>query len=137
MEGLFRKESEKRIESPDVLSDYLHVASPATWAVLAAVVLLLAGLFVWSSVTAVESFATGTAEVQSGVLTLHFDDAEKAGRIEAGMEIKVGGVAAPVLSVGTDAEGRPIAVAEVKLPDGTYEAGVGYRSTTIIDMLFN
>ncbi len=134
---LFRKESVERVSSPEQLSDYLHVTSPAIWIVLAAVVLLLASLFVWSSVTAVESFATGRAEVRGGVLTLTFDDAERAGNVEVGMNVKVGDLVTPVLSVGTDGDGGLLAVANVNLPDGSYDARVGYRSTQIIDILFN
>ena len=52
---LFRKESMERISSPEKLDDYLHVTTPAVWLVLAAAILLLAGLFAWSAATAVES----------------------------------------------------------------------------------
>ncbi|MBQ7625404.1 MAG: hypothetical protein IJS65_09050 [Clostridia bacterium] len=136
-QDLFRKESVERVSSPEQLSDYLHVTSPATWVVLAAVILLLASLFVWSAVTAVESYATGRAEVRSGVMTLTFDDAEKAASVEVGMNVKVGDALSPVLSIGADGDGKPIAVAAVNLPDGVYEARVGYRTTKIIEMLFN
>ena len=134
---IFRKKTLERVSSPEQLNDYLHVTSPAVWAVLAAVILLIAGLFVWSGVTAVESYATGSAEVQDGVLTLSFDDAEKAENVEVGMDVKVGEVEAPILSVGNDENGNLMAVANVTLPDGIYEARVGYRSTQIINMLFN
>ena len=133
----FRKESVERISSPEQLSDYLRVTSPTVWIVLAAVILLLASLFVWSGVTAVESYAAGSAEVRGGLLTLTFDDAEKAQNVEVGMNVSVGDLAAPVLSIGHDDAGRLLVVANVSLPDGNYEARVGYRSTKIIDMLFN
>ena len=134
---LFRKESVERVSSPEQLSDYLHVTSPAIWVVLAAVVLLLASLFIWSSVTAVESYATGRAEVRGGVLTMTFDDAEKADNVTVGMNVKVGDVVSPVLSIGRDENGSPLAVADANLPDGSYDARVGYKSTQIIKMLFN
>ena len=134
---LFRKESVERVSSPEQLSEYLHVTSPAVWVVLAAVILLLASLFVWSAVTAVESYAAGRAEVRGGVMTLTFDDAEKAENVEVGMNVSVGDVLTPVLSTGFDGDGKPIAVASVSLPDGVYEARVGYRSAKIIEMLFN
>lgn len=133
----FRKESMERVSSPEVLRDCLHVTSPAIWVVLAAVILLLASLFIWSSVTAVESYAAGDAEVRGGVLTLRFDDVEKASHVEVGMNVKVGDLTTPVLSVGSDENGNPIAIANANLPDGSYEASVGYKSTQIIDMLFN
>ena len=134
---IFRKKSIDRVSSPEQLNDYLHVTSPAVWIVLTAAILLLAGLFVWSSVTAVESYATGSAEVRDGVLTLTFDDAEKAENVEVGMNVRVGDVVAPVVSVGHNEDGDLLAVANVNLPDGSYDARVGYRSTQIINMLFN
>ena len=134
---LFRKESVERVSSPEQLSDYLHVTSPTVWVVLAAVILLLASLFVWSSVTALESYAAGRAEVRGGVLTLSFDDAEQAENVQVGMNVKVGDMVTPVLSIGRDEDGRLLAVADAALPDGSYDARVGYRSTQIINMLFN
>ena len=77
---IINKKNVERVSSPEQLSDYLHVTTPAIWVVLIAVILLLASLFVWSSVTALESFAEGEAEVRGGVLTLRFDDEECQGR---------------------------------------------------------
>ena len=71
------------------------------------------------------------------MLTLRFDDVEKASHVEVGMNVKVGDLITPVLSVGSDENGNPIAIANANLPDGSYEASVGYKSTQIIDMLFN
>ena len=136
-QSLFRKESVERVSSPEQLSDILHVTSPAVWVVLAAVILCLASLFVWSGVTAVECYAAGTAQVRGGVLTMIFDDAEEAENVEAGMDVKVGGRETPISSVCTDENGGLVAVADVDLPDGSYDARVGYRSMQIIDMLFN
>ncbi|MBQ2663039.1 MAG: hypothetical protein IJG16_02715 [Clostridia bacterium] len=97
----------------------------------------MASLIVWSCVTAVESYAAGKAEVRGGVLTLTFDDAKKAENIEVGMNVKVGDTLMPVTSVGKDSEGRVFAVADTNLPDGSYEARVGYKSTQMIKLLFN
>ncbi len=104
---------------------------------LAAVIVLLASLFIWSSVTAVESCATGRAEVRGGVLTMTFDDAGRAENVAVGMDVRVGDMVTPVLSIGRDENGSPIAVASANLPDGSYDARVGYKSTQIIAMLFN
>ena len=134
---LFSRKSIDRISSPEQLGDYLHVTTPSIWIVLIAVLLLLGSLLIWSAVTAVESYAAGTAEVQGGVLTLTFDDGEKAENVEVGMNVKIGEYQTPVLSVGQDGDGKVFAVAETNLTDGAYEAKVGYRSTRIIQMLFN
>jgi len=136
-QSIFRKESLRRVSSPEQLSDYLHITTPKSWVVLGAVVLLIAGLLVWFSVTSVESYAAGRAEVRSGVLTLTFDDNEKAENVEVGMNVMVGDKQMPVMSVGQDNDGRIFAVTDTKLPNGSYEARVEYNSIQLIKLLFN
>lgn len=46
--SIFREKSIKKVTSPEELNDYIHVTSPSVWIVLAAIVLLLAGMIVWS-----------------------------------------------------------------------------------------
>ncbi len=134
---VFRQKSMEQISAPEQLNDYLHVTTPTVWVALAAVILLLTCLFIWSSQAAVESFAAGTAVAKNGVLTVSFDDQEKAVHIKDGMEVKVGALKTTILSVGTDEDGNRLAVAELPLPDGTYDARVGYDNMQIIDLLFN
>ena len=127
----------RRISSPEQLDDYLKVTSPKVWVLLVAVVLLLAGLLLWGSFTTIESYATGTARVVGGELTVTFDDAEKAGRVQPGMQIEVGDMRAEVLTVGTDESGKPVASARASIPDGSYDVRVGYKATQVISMLLN
>ena len=44
---IFRKKSLDRISSPEQLNDYIRVANPGIWMILAAVIILLAGVCVW------------------------------------------------------------------------------------------
>ena len=136
-EVLFRKKSVDRLSSPEQLDDYLHVTTPAMWAVLAAAILLLAGLLLWSRFAVIESFAAGTASVEKGILTVTFDDPESADRVEPGMMVTIGDAQVAIASVGTDSEGNRIATANAIMPDGVYEARVGYRQTQMIRILFN
>ena len=115
----------------------MHVTSPAVWAVLIAVAALLVGLLIWSSVTAVESYAEGMAEARDGVLTVTFTDENKAKNIVPGMNVSVGELEVPILFVGQNENGRPIAVAEADVPDGSYTAKVGYKRMQIIRLLLN
>ncbi len=118
-QSVFRKESLKRVSSPEQFD-------------------LSNGDTVTATVTAeVESYAAGKAEVQDGVLTLVFDDTKKAENIEVGMDVRVGDTLTPVMSIGQDSDGNVFAVADTNLPDGTYEARVGYKSTQIIELFFN
>ena len=44
---IFREKSMERISSPEELNDRIRVATPSLWLVLAALVLLLAGMLAW------------------------------------------------------------------------------------------
>ncbi len=48
MSKLFREKSLERVSSPEQLDDYIRVTTPSVWLVLLALVLLLAGLLVYS-----------------------------------------------------------------------------------------
>ena len=127
----------RRISSPEQLDDYLKVTSPKVWVLLVAIALLLAGLLLWGGFTTIESYATGTARAVGGELTVTFDDAEKAGRVQPGMQMEVGDVRAEVLTVGEDEGGNPVASARANIPDGSYDVRVGYKTTQVISMLLN
>ena len=47
MSKLFREKSLERIASPEQLNAYIRVSTPSVWLLLAAVVILLAGVCVW------------------------------------------------------------------------------------------
>ena len=127
----------RKITSPEQLNDYLKVTSPKVWVLLAAVALLVAGLLLWGGFTTIESYATGTALADGGELTVTFDDAAKASRVQPGMQVEIGDVRAEVLAIGADENGNPIASAYANIPDGSYDARVGYRTTQVISMLLN
>jgi hypothetical protein len=63
---VFRKKSIESISSPEQLNDYLKVTNVGVWVLLASVILLLAGLFAWSTVGRLETTANGVAVVDSG-----------------------------------------------------------------------
>ena len=112
---IFRKESLDQISSPEQLNDYLRVTNPAVWLVLTAVILLLAGMLLWASVASIDSFASGTAQVQDGT----------------------GDVSAQVSSIGYSDDGQMFALAPTSLADGTYSVKVVYRKTQVLSLLFN
>ena len=132
---LYRKGSLDRIQSPEQLNDYLRVTEPSVWLLLIAVILLLAGLLIWGSVTYIDSVATGSAQVVEGTMTLRFDRLSDAESVETGMMVQIGEKSAPILSLGQDEQGR-FALAQVDLPDGQYEASVRYRQTQVMKLIF-
>ena len=66
MSDLFRKKSLDRVSSPEQLNDYIRVTTPSVWLVLLALVLLLAGLIVWSIFGTVD-----VTEIDGTVQTIH------------------------------------------------------------------
>ena len=132
---LYRKESLDHIQSPEQLDQVLRVTNPGVWLLLTAVILLLAGLLIWGSFTYIDSVARGSAEVSGGVLTFRFDDEDTAQYAEVGMSVTVGEMKTEIRSLGRDGQGV-FALADTDLPDGVYEAGVQYRQTQILRLLF-
>lgn len=135
--NLYRRESMERIQSPEQLNDYIRVTNPTVWVVLAAVILLLAGLLIWSASATLDSYASGVAQVSGGTMTVVFDDAAAAANVEAGMAVTVGSTASTVKSVGIDADGSVFALADTALADGVYPARVVYRQIQVLRLLFN
>ena len=136
-ESIFRKKSVEKISSPEELSDYLHVTSPTVWLILIAIILLLAGMLVWSSAASIDSFAVGTAVVEDGSMRIRFDDPQIAQNVETGMTVIVGETESRVSGIGTDENGALFASADTTLSDGSYPARVLFRQTQVIRLLFN
>lgn len=133
---LFRKKSLDRISSPEQLNDYLRVTNPSVWIILLAIILLLAGLLYWSSVTTIESYVSGTAEVKGGSMSIRFENQQFAKNVETGMKVSAGNSETTLSSVGRDSNGLYIATAATDLSDGFYPVRVTYKQTQILQLLF-
>ena len=131
-QNVFRKETIDRISSVDQLSDYLRVTDPGIWVILAALIALLAGLFVWSMIGNLETTQDVKIIVKdhtAQIITSGMDE------LEAGMPLTVSGQDFQIAITGTDEYGRPYGIAEVSLPDGTYEGTVVTDSVHPISFL--
>ena len=138
---LFRQKAIDKMSSPDELADYLKVTSPSVWAVLAAVVVLLAGLIAWACVGTLPTKADASVAVQGGTASVYVADSYD---IAAGMKLTVDpqdpqgaqdSQERTIESVTTDEQGRPVGHADVDLPDGTYDGTVVVDETRAIDFL--
>ena len=136
-ESIFRKKSLERISSPEELDETLRVTDPSVWIVLAAVILLLAGMLIWSSFASIDSLVTGTAQVENGSMRITFDDPQMAVNVKAGMKVVVGETEGSISGVGTDSNGTLFATASTTLSDGTYPVKVILRQTQVMHLLFN
>ena len=131
--SLFRNQAVEKLSSPEHLSDYLRVTNPGVWVVLAAIVLLLAGLLVWACVGTLESTADAKIVVEDHTAQIWLPGGEA---VEAGNSLRVAEQEVPVASVETDKLGRTLCYAELFLPDGTYDGVVVIRRTRPISFLF-
>ncbi|MBR1497786.1 MAG: hypothetical protein IJ617_09190 [Oscillospiraceae bacterium] len=120
---LFRQRAMERVASPEQLTDYLRVTNPGIWAVLAAVILLLAGLFAWSAVGTLETAVEARAVIRGHAAEI-VPAGQGAEKMAAGMPVRIASREYRIVSVDTDAYGRTTARAEVLLPDGEYDAAI-------------
>ncbi len=131
-QSLFRKETMDRISSPEDLTDYLKVTNPGIWVVLVAVIVLLGGIFAWSCVGTLETTSKATVVVSghSAIVVL-----KETGDLAEGMPLRVSTENVRLAAVQADQYGRSVGIAEVSLPDGTYEGTVVTEQTHPIDFL--
>lgn len=71
MSELFRKKSIERVTLPEQLNDYIRVSNPGVWMILAAVVILLAGVCVWGVFGRLDTKKQASGVCENGKLTCY------------------------------------------------------------------
>ncbi|MBQ8964583.1 MAG: hypothetical protein IJ089_12470 [Clostridia bacterium] len=130
--GVFRQKTLDRISSPEQLTGYLRVTNPGIWIFLVAVVVLLAGFFVWAAVDTLETTEAATAIVENDMARVMPTTADV---LSAGMPFRVAGQEVTLISAEKDEFGRAYGMAQVDLPDGTYEGVVVTEAVRPIQFL--
>ena len=125
------------LSSPDQLRDHLKVTGMPVWIVMIAVLVLLAGFFVWSAFASFTSYTSVKGIVKGGVLTVVLQEEEISDIADSKMVCRVGDVESDLRVSGMDAEGNRIAAGKVTLPEGTYDVRIGYRQMKAIELLLN
>lgn len=139
---IFRQKSVERISAPEQLQDYMRVTTPGVWMVLAAVILLLAGLIVSSALVSVESRIQGQAVVEEDgrMLDIMLPLSQKS-LVTPGMVVRVADREAKVDFV-FQAEDEVDVIATLpedsaKLAVGTYDAEIITETVRPISFLFS
>ena len=132
--GIFRQKSIDRITSPEQLTDYLRVTNPGIWILLAAIIILLSGLFVWSIVGNLETVSEGVAVIEDGNAQIMITDTA-GGSIATGMTVRIGDDEYTVTSVEQDEYGRAVAFAPIDKADGKYDVKIVTESIHPIKFL--
>ena len=131
---VYRKKSLEKISSPEQLTDYLRVTNPGIWLILAAAIMLLAGLIIWSSVGRLETLTAASVSVTDGTALISVrGDSED--RISSGMSLRVGAQEFEISKVEKDASGKTVAYAPVTLANGNYDANIVVESISPISFL--
>lgn len=94
MAGVFREKSLERAASPESLDDYIQVSNPSVWMVLIAILLLLAGGFMWACFANLSDEQPCTIAVSGNTAACYVDQAN-AECLSEGDEVVVAGTTGP------------------------------------------
>lgn len=87
-ENVFRKKSIDRVSSPEQLNEYIRVANPGVWMVLAAIVILLIGAVVWGVVGHIDTTVTAVSVVENGTMRVYVKETD-VGKIKLGQKVRM------------------------------------------------
>ena len=132
---IFRQQALDRINSPEQLHDYMKVTNPGIWIILAAVILLLGGMFAWASVGKLETTANAMAVIENGTATVMLTEAATS-KITSDMSVRIESQDYQLSTVKYDEYGRVIAYAPVTLADGNYDAKIVIETISPLKFLF-
>lgn len=103
-ESVFREKSLEKVKSPDNLNEYIRVANPGVWVLLAAVIALLLGLCIWGIFGQLTTEIRADARSESGTVTCFLTE-QDAKSVRPGMSATI--------------EGQPGTVTEVSVRSGS------------------
>ena len=132
----YRQKSLDRISSPEQLQDYMRVTNPGVWMVLAAVIVLLAGIFAATVFGKLESTCKVRAHIQNGKAVLMVEG-EAADVVDEGMTLRIKDETAKIEDVYWITPESVEAVATINLPDGSYDASIVLEVISPIKFLTN
>lgn len=153
--SIFREKSLDQLSQPDQLTEYIHVTGPGVWVALAGLLIVIAGVLIWSVFGTLISSVKVPARVSDGKINCYIlrDDLSKE---EQSVEITVGDVkieadtqGASTLTMTASDEpqlyssgylspGKKVVIlsAATELTDGFYDADVIVNEIKPISLFF-
>ncbi len=157
IDSVFRRKSMEKITSPEQINDYIRVSNPSVWMILAAVIVLLAGVCVWGMFGRLDTSVETGGICADGHLTVYVAEKDFAKISKEtilsvdGAEYAITGIAdAPIqLDSSTDSylihliglsEGDWVYALSVDIPgirDGVYTVSVITERVRPLDFVLN
>lgn len=135
-EEIFRKKSLDRIKSPESLNDYVKVANPGVWLLLAAVAMLLIGACIWGAYGRIDTTVQSRALIENGTAVC-IVDRNDADRISAGMEVRFENGTGTVSGITFNPDGSCSVELDTDMPDGTYDVQIVIESIKPFSFILN
>lgn len=137
-ESIFRNKSLSKIQSPEVLDEYIKVSDPGVWLLLASVIILLAGACIWGIFGHIDSTVSANVCVENGKAICYVNEND-INMVKAGMTVKFDGQEMLIESIGEKADNRfgCSLTEETSLPDGYYNGTVVVERYKPLSFVFN
>lgn len=131
---IFRQKSLDKIKSPENLSDYIRVTNPGLWALLIAVILILAGACVWGFFGRLDSTVSGSAVVGNGKVVCYVSSSD----VKEGMTIRIDGKECTITKVSISSD-QLVCLADVPegVEDGNYDVKIVTESVKPFSFVIN
>ena len=153
---LFRKKSVDKVSSPEQLNEYIRVANPGVWMVLAAIIILLVGVIVWGFIGHLETTVSSAVVCENGEAVIYVKEAD-AEKVNTGMVVRVGDKECKVSAISSEpirvddsipeyaihlgslATGEWVYTVEIDgdFTDGVYKAEIVVESISPISFILN
>lgn len=137
-ESVFREKSLDKVKSPDNLNEYIRVANPGVWVLLASIIALLLGMCIWGVFGQLTTEIQVDARVEDGAVICYLP-AKDAQTVRPGMTANVDECTGTVTEVNVRSGSGSTCRIELEesLPDGIYIARIEVENIHPASFLLN
>lgn len=137
-EQIFREKSLEKVKSPENLNEYIRVANPGVWVLLAAVIALLLGMCIWGVFGQLTTEIMADARSDNGTVICYLPEKE-AQTVRPGMPVFIDGQHGTVTEISVRSRGNSTCQIQMEepLPDGIYIARIEIEKIHPASFLLN
>lgn len=129
-EQIFRKNSIEKISSPEQLNEYIRVSTPGVWLVLAATVILLAGVCAWGFLGRLDTKLETVSIAENSEMTLYVKTSDIAS-VKTGMKVIINDKEYAVTGIATEPVSADGNFSEYALHVGNLQKGEWVYPVTV------